>query len=260
MDKTGYIEITVKGAKGNMPLSPENYDIKEIIEILKSGENLLYPGDKKGRPLISYKMEAGSVKHVLKTSLQYVIGLNAVLGQIALSNNIDFLELPSADALEDIRVMAAKHNYEFIIQTSLPASNHLKIDSNTIFIRNKTLWADAEFYFYGSLVNAGGKREANIHLNTEEYGVLIIQIPKTFLEGYEENLLYKTFGVRVKGKQHIETGEVDKNNLEFLELINYHPIINEDYLDGLIKKATSRWSAIGDKDKWLNDTRGGYNA
>lgn len=47
MDKLGYIEIKISGSKGNLELSPDNYDIREIISILENAENLLYPNDKK---------------------------------------------------------------------------------------------------------------------------------------------------------------------------------------------------------------------
>ena len=70
MEHVGHIEIVVSGAKGNIPLSPDTYDIRDIMGILENAENLLFPGDKKNRPVISYKIEEGSVKHILKTSIQ----------------------------------------------------------------------------------------------------------------------------------------------------------------------------------------------
>lgn len=63
MEKTGYIEIRITGSKGNLELSPDTYDIREIISILENAENLLFPNDKKERPTISYKIEQGSVRH-----------------------------------------------------------------------------------------------------------------------------------------------------------------------------------------------------
>src|SRR5690349_21179530 len=98
MEKTGYIEIKITGSKGNLDLSPENYDIRDIISMLENAENLLYPGDKRDRPTISYKIENGSVKHVFKTPVQYIIGFNAIIGQVIQDQNIDFLDLNTAKA------------------------------------------------------------------------------------------------------------------------------------------------------------------
>ncbi|MFH1859777.1 MAG: hypothetical protein ABH870_01995 [bacterium] len=38
MEKLGYIEIKIVGLKGKMELTPDNYDIKEIISLLQNVE------------------------------------------------------------------------------------------------------------------------------------------------------------------------------------------------------------------------------
>lgn len=259
MDKLGFIEIRVSGFKGNIDLSPDNFDIREIIPILESAENLLYPGDKKDRPTISYKIEEGSVRHLFKTSIQYIIGFNAIVGQLSQVQNIDFLDLPTAKAFENIQQFATKTNYSFTIKTSLEKTNQLTIDKSTRFLRTEALWVDAEFYFYGKVTNAGGKDKANIHVVTEELGVVRIQTPISFLEKYEDNLLYKNFGVRAVGKQHSETGEVDTSNLKFVELLDYLPKYDEHYLTSLREKAKNSWLRGIDPDTWLREVRGGYD-
>ncbi|HNV95233.1 MAG TPA: hypothetical protein PKG63_02065 [Bacteroidales bacterium] len=260
MDRIGYIEIRIQGSKGNLDLSPENYDIREIISILENAENLLYPGDKRDRPTISYKIEEGSVKHILKTSIQYIIGFNAVIGQINQVQNIDFLDLSTAKAFENIQDIATKKNYVFSIKTSLDKSNEVRIDRTTRYYRTEAMWADAEFYFYGKVTNAGGKDKANIHIFTEELGTVRIQTPISFLEQYDENLLYKTFGIRAVGKQNSETGEIDVSTLKFIELVDYQPKYDELYLKALRDKAKKSWLGSINPDNWLKEIRGSYDA
>ncbi len=260
MDKIGFIEISITGSKGNLDLTPDNYDIREIVNILESAENLLYPGDKRDRPNISYKIEEGSVKHILKTSIQYIIGFNAIIGQVNHVQNIDFLDLNTARAFENIQDIALKKNYVFTIKTSLDQSNEIRIDKTTSYFRTAAIWADAEFYFYGKVTNAGGKDKANIHIYTEELGTVIIQTPISFLEHYNENLLYKTFGIRATGKQHSETGEIDTSTLTFIELVYYQPKYDEQYLKSLRDKAKKSWLGGINPDNWLKDIRGGYDA
>lgn len=260
MEKTGYIEIRITGTKGNLDLSPDNFDIREVIAVLENAENLINPGGKRDRPTISYQIEEGSVKHIFKTSLQYIIGFNAVIGQVNQVQNIDFLELSTAKAFENIQDIAARKNYIFLISTSIEKSNELRIDKTTLFRRTVTVWADAEFYFYGRVTNAGGKDKANIHIFTDEMGTVIIQTPITFLEKYEENLLYKTFGIRATGKQHSETGEIDPSTLKFIELVDYSPAYDEKYLQTLREKAKKSWLGGINPDEWLKGIRGGYEA
>ncbi|MNX85682.1 hypothetical protein D3C86_1175310 [compost metagenome] len=260
MEKTGHIEIRITGSKGNIELSPDNYDIREIITILENAENLLYPGDKKERPIISYNIEQGSVKHILKTSIQFIIGFNAIIGQVSNIQEIDFLDLQTAKAFENLQNIAIKKDYSFSIKTSLENSNEVKVDRTTRYIRTEAIWADAEFYFYGKITNAGGKDKANIHILTADFGTIRIQTPISFLEDYEENLLYKSLGIRALGKQHSSTGEIDTTTLKFLELVDYQPKYDDLYLKGLREKAKKSWLDSIDPDSWLKEIRGGYDA
>ncbi|MEO6850712.1 MAG: hypothetical protein ABI203_03400 [Mucilaginibacter sp.] len=259
MDKIGFIEIVITGSKGNLDLSPENYDIREIISILENAENLLYPGEKKDRPTISYNIEHGSVKHILKTSIQYIIGFNAVIGQINQTQDIDFLDLSTAKAFENIQHIATTKEYAFSIKTSVDGSNEVRIDRNTNYYRKEAIWTDAEFYFYGKITNAGGRDKANIHILTDEFGTLRIQTPIPFLAKRESNILYKELGIRALGKQHSETGEIDTTTLKFLELVDYQPKYDEEYLNTLIAKASQSWARINDKNAWLKEIRGSYD-
>ena len=260
MEKIGFIEIRITGSKGNLDLSPDNYDIREIIFILENAENLLYPGDKRDRPTISYQIEEGSLKHIIKTSIQHIIGFNAIIGQVSQVQNIDFLDLGTAKAFENIQENAIKRNYVFSIKTSLANTYEVRIDKTTKYYRTEAIWADAEFYFYGKVTNAGGKDKANIHVYTEEFGTLRIQTPISFLEKYDQNLLYKAFGIRATGKQHSETGEIDTSTLKFIELVDYQPTYDEQYLKSLRDKAKRSWLSNSDPDKWLKEIRGGYDA
>jgi hypothetical protein len=260
VEKIGFIEIRITGSKGNLDLSPDNYDIREIISILENAENLLYPGDKRDRPNISYKIEEGSVKHILKTSIQYIIGFNAIIGQINQVQNIDFLDLATAKAFENIQDIATKRNYVFSIKTSLDNTNEVRVDKTTRYYRTEAIWVDAEFYFYGKITNAGGKGKTNLHILTDE-GSYIVQTPISFFENLEENIIHKKpYGVRATGKQHSETGEIDTSTLKFIELVDYQPKYDELYLKALRDKAKKSWLGSIDPDKWLKEIRGGYDA
>lgn len=256
MERTGYIEIKVIGRKGNLAVSPDNYDIKDIIAVLQQAENLLFPGAKKERPVISYEIREGSVKHVLKTALQAVIGFNALLLSVQENNySIDFLETQTAKAFEFFQESAKKQGVQFEISTSLTKSGLIRVDQDTRFLRTEEIWVNAEFYFYGTVQDAGGKSEANIHLDTKEYGLLKITTDKKVLGEYEANPLYKPYGIRATGKQNSQTGEIDKTTLRLLEIIDYNRKYNDDYLSGLIQKATASWEGIGDADDWLSQMR-----
>lgn len=203
--------------------------------------------------------DLGSVVHLFKTNIQAVIGFSAILSQIQANESIDFLELKTARAIENIQNLSRQKNYEFQIKTSLNDDYELTINPSTKFFRTENIWADAEFYFYGILKDAGGKSVANIHLDTQDYGYLAIETGEEFLKEREGNLLYKKFGVRASGKQNIDTGEIDTKSLVLVELIDYRPKFDIEYLNSLIETAKNNWANI-DPEEWLVDLRGGYEA
>ncbi|MCL4483736.1 MAG: hypothetical protein M1445_14190, partial [Bacteroidetes bacterium] len=58
-----------------------------------------------------------------------IIGFNAVIGQINQIQNIDFLDLSTAKAFENIQDIAIKKNYSFGIKTSLDNSNEVVVNA-----------------------------------------------------------------------------------------------------------------------------------
>ena len=152
MNKFGYIELTISGNKGIIPINRDNYDIKNIISDIQNVENLLFPGDKKNRPPITYNIENGSVKHKFKVGIQYVLGFTAILTQILNSNSIDFLDTNTAKAVESFQKSAINKDLTINLKTSLAESPILKIDKSTNYYRSEAIWVDSEFYFYGKKI------------------------------------------------------------------------------------------------------------
>lgn len=253
------ISLRIIGKNGDESLSPANFDIGQIRFLLDEVENLLYPDRKKrkDRPTISYEMKEGSVINIFRTSMQSVLLFSAMLGVIEEENGyIDKLEVTSAQAIENLQSFALRHNYDIEIGTSDKPQRLFKITPTTHYIRRENIMVDIECYYYGTLTDAGGKDKANIHLDTKDAGSLTIRTDKKYLAEYQGNPLYKKFGVRVRAKKNIITGDIDKSTLVLVELLDYQPKFDEDYLQGLIRKATPKWKNV-DADEWLANIRGG---
>jgi len=255
INTTGYFEIIIKGKKGNIELTPDVYDIKELKALLEDVEKLI-PFDSKERPMITYEVEEGSVKNRFKTLFQYVVMLNALLGQINSDKSIDFLDTSTAKVIESFQKKAKEKDYQIEIKTSVEETNILKITKETNYYKSDDVWVDGEFYFYGNITNAGGKDKSNIHLYTKDLGTLIIKTPKDILKQFPENIIYKDFGLRATGKQNLNSGEIDKQSLSYLDLIEFNPKYNPDYLKTLRDKAKKSWVGKVNVDKWIDDVRG----
>jgi hypothetical protein len=251
--------VVVQGTKGGKPLMPEDYDIKALRGLLEEVEVLLFPNDRRERPVISYEVKEGSVRHIFRTGVQAIAQTGAVLGLVASGGTVDVLEPRTAKAIETMQRWARETDMAFTLRTSLPGSAELRIDRNTHYVRSEATSVEAEVYLYGRVVEAGGKGKPNIHLQVDGQGVFIIDAAEKFLAGLTDNILYHTMGVRVLGRQNLQTGELEKGSLKLIELIDYDQQYNEAYLKRLQAKASS-WIKDVDLDQYLNDVRGEYGA
>lgn len=258
MNALGEIEIRFEGRVGAQSLTPALVDVEEIREILGEAADLLFPTEKRSqRPVISYEISEGSVRHLFRTLMQTVIGFGAVIAQVAHERNIDFLHDKTAAAIESLQQIAREKDY---VITLFANQQSLRIDSTTHYERQQQVWVEAEFYLYGELTNAGGKNHPNIHLDTKEHGTLRIAVDKDYLKQGQKNLLYKKFGVRAVGRQNLKTFEMDPNSLHFVELLDHDSDYSQSYLDALIQRAAPAWAEVVNPDEWLEELRGGAHA
>ena len=120
--------------------------------------------------------------------------------------------------------------------------------------RTENLWVDAEVYYYGVLVDAGGKTKSNIHLDTKD-GLIKIDADKDILQKIKGNPLYRKFGVRAKAKQNIITGAIDSSSLKLIEMLEFEPKFDLAYLEKKIATSTPVWSGVN-VDEFLQEIRG----
>ncbi len=259
MELTGQFSVHIVGNYGNEPLSRSNFDISQLKELLGYVEDLVYFDKKTDRPMVTLEQRDGSVLNIFHTSKQKAAQLAAIFSLVLPSYSLDALEARTAKSIKDIQHFAAKHDYIIELETT-ESQIKISLNKDTVFQENEDIWVDAEAYFYGTLVDAGGKGVSNIHLDLGRgQGVLKIDAPKSLLMEIPENPLYKKYGVRVLTKQNVVTGELDMDHLTLIDLKGFEPKLDEDYLDALIQHSTPVWSGV-DADLYVHSIRnGGYN-
>lgn len=254
----GEITIRVSGKVDGAELTPDNFDIALLKSVLDETLAMLYPDNKRNRPLVTYEMRDGSVRNVFKTTIQKAAEFAAVLVMISANGgSIDGLEPGTARAIENYQEFARQSGLDLEISTSSsPKGTELLITPHTNYKRNADLWIDAELYLYGTLVDAGGKNKASIRLDTKD-GLYVIKTDRDYLSGITGNPLYREYGARVLARQNIATRAVDKQDMRLVGLIDYSPKYDAHYIDKLINEATPVWHGI-DADEYVHSVRGGY--
>lgn len=255
LQNKGQVTIHIDGKYGGEPLTPENYDVALMQNVLEYAIALLDLDRRKERPVTTFHVENGSVSNIFTTSKQKAVEFASVLALVVSSSSIDQLDSKTAVAFEGLQKFAIQNNFKVDISTSESKEYVVHITPTSYFKRTDNLWADAEVYYYGIIVDAGGKNKSNIHLDTKD-GLIMIDADKEILANISGNPLYRKFGVRAMAKQNITTGDIDRSSLKLIELLEFEPKFDIAYLERKIEASTPVWSGI-DADEFLHEIREG---
>lgn len=258
MQNNGQVIIHIEGKYGAEPLTPENYDITLMREVLDYAFDLLDLEKKKDRPVVTFHTTSGSVNNIFTVSKQKAVEFASIITLVLSSlQPLDDLDPRTAIAIEGLQKFAVQNNFSLGIHSSEANDKVLHITPDTDFRRTESLWVDAEVYYYGTLTDAGGKGKSNIHLDTKD-GLIKIDVDKEYLTNYHGNPLYRKFGVIATAKQNIMTGAIDNSTLKLKELFEFEPKFDLDYLKEKIAASTPIWSGV-DVDEYLHYIRGGQS-
>lgn len=244
----GEFEIKIEGIK------PEDFDISDLKSFLDNTEKLLYPNvPKKDREIISYSVVDGSVKNIFKTSIATIISVSSLLNEANNRNNINFLDIKQIEAISFFQNWSKKTGKKILLSNSFD-SKIFKITPETNYQKEEEQFFETSLYVYGVITELGGKTKSNIHLDTEEYGVLIIDTPEYEIKKIKENKVYKEVGIEILVQKNQKTKEIKDPN--FVKFLDYNNEFDDDFLNDYIEKATPKWKEVENIQEWLNDIRG----
>jgi len=258
MINEGQFIVHIEGKKGCVPLSPDNFDITMLHEILGYVKDLLKQEKGTDTPTVLSGIENGSVKGLFKTSKENAVKISAVLSMLAQTPMLDQFEPSTSRAFEGFQSFAVRYDVRVGLSTSVNPDKEVSISPTTNLHRTNDMWVDTEVYLYGKIMDAGGVTKTNVHLQTD-IGNVKIEASEEEIVSIKENPLYKMYGIRAKGKQNVITGEIDRRSLRFLNIIDYNPSYDEAYLNSKIEKATPTWRGI-DIKSFLHEIREGVYA
>jgi hypothetical protein len=259
MEASGYISLTITGKTAEGLLNPKDIDISETKELLADMEILFFPtkAEREERPKVSYEVKEGSVKNIFYLPLANVIMLSALITEVGKQGSPELLEPKAAAIFDKWQQKAYSTGRQFALSSSVAEDKPLlKIDKETSFVAPHTDWVNTSLYLYGKIYEEGGLNKVNLHILTDRYGKLPVKASEEQLTT-GENKLFKVYGLWVKGKQNIATGNL--KDIELIDFLTYNPDYNDAALQKLIKKASANWKKIKDKDSWLTEIRGTAN-
>jgi len=254
------IEIKLTGKRGADVLRPETVGAGYLIEALSLARELLDP-EKNEDPVITIHEGSLALRH------DYIPDNLSELAYVLERFNHDSLinAVPNKvrKALYGLRKLAARYGDSVIVSDQ--EKELLVITKDTEFIEDTNLWVDAEVYVRGTVTNAGGVSNPNLHIKTNDprFGTLLISATEAQLSEDDKNRLYKPVSLRISIKEHAKTGNFDLRTARLLDFIETKTVQANDvssYVDELIDRAKNSWESITDKEAWLGEIRGHENS
>lgn len=248
------ISFHIHGENKVGKISPDNFDISELKELLEIAERLTRT-TKKEDTITTYIAREGSLNAVFRTSAQKAAEVAAMLGMVVTTSSIDQIEIYDAQTIEKIQQFAISHHYTIEISAAEQAALHITPTTN--LTRSENIWVDGEDYIFGMVTDAGGSREdsTNLHFLPPKQKTLVIKADQKYLRSIAINPLYKEFYAHVTMRQNLITGEIDKKSYVLIELIERKKEYNEQEIKELIERSTKTWEGI-DADEYLKQIRG----
>jgi len=256
MENHGTIEVRVSNLDNT--LSPADIDIADVRDILFAVETFLFPNgiDKKNRPKISYAIEQGSIRHVFNLPISNVITFNGLITEINTRKQIDFLDQKQQDIIIAFQKKAKEQNIIFEINNSKNNGQIFVINAHSNYQRSQIDFYESVFIIYGVIYQLGGKKDPAIYIDTKEQGSVRIATTKEQLLA-SENKLYKTYGIRVKGKRKIVNREL--YDLIFIDFFNeYKPVFDRKLIDKITTEVKKDFDAISDIDDFFDNINQEY--
>lgn len=256
-----YIDIDISGKINGVEAKPDTMDIKYLHKVIECADMLMSEGgNRRADDIVTLQILEGSHNSRFYISqVQRFVQTSAVIYAIATSGNLDGISPKTKGAILGLQAEAKSLGVTIKLQSSSPEySEHpLIITPDTNLVALSDIWVDAEVYLYGTITNAGGKVSPNIHLMDDEGKTYTIHASEEYLKSKEENMLYRYYGVKVKCRQNISSWEIDRKGMQLLDIFEYSPKFDEDYLFRLSEQATARYSALGmSTEEILNEIRG----
>jgi hypothetical protein len=253
LENDSTIEIVIRGEVNGVKISPQAIDIIDLRLLLDDINQLVTGGaNPKERGRVTIEMKEGSFVGVVTAPPKIVATAKSEMAKVKRTGSVEGINLKRARVLNKWNEEAKRGDISFEIGLN-GGSNTFVIDRESSTEKPSDIWVQAELYLFGEITSSGGKTNPNYHLDTDEYGVVIISAPKEVLRDDTENRNYRKYLVRVLCEQNLATGEI--RNAEFKEWVDYFPEFNKDALDMAIQAGNENWKGVDSVD-YIRKLRG----
>ncbi len=246
-------EIIINGMVDGERISPTTIDISLFRDYISDISSLVKEPREKGQPeeKVFFEIEDGSLKVKLLASLMFLSAFSQDIMAINTSGTFNDVTEKRAKVFEKWQ-RNAKNNETLTFDFRHNGNSLFKLNKDSDYKTELNQYVEVEKILYGTITGIGGKKNPNIHLDTED-GSIIVYCSRDDLIN-QDNRLYKQAAVKVKVKQHISTLEY-YGEFQFIEFHPYSGQLKGKDLDNFINQHSKYWEDIPDSAEWQRKLR-----
>lgn len=256
--ETKPFELKLEGKLDNdLQISPETLGIEKFSQIFQRFKKLvelsLSVQDKRSiLEQVNFRYEHGSAILVSDIPQEAHIAIQAEVREIEAGHPINPAGAGIAAILLDLKNFTQELGGSAKITIGTEGESYLQLSEETEFEQLKNIFVSTELIVYGKLFSVGGKHP-NIHVATDDYGTLIIEVSEqqaTELAKY----LYQDIGLQISAEQNLLTYEIFSPS--FQNTMPYSRDLNEEGFKRDKELGTRIWAGI-DPVAWVREQREG---
>lgn len=232
----------------HVPLSLLRDFQKDVSDFLQGSKREVDPSN------VMISIESGSLQFVatgLLVATSLMTDIRAINSSQTLTS-IDPKRIAVITRWQKMAIQNPNRRYR-LFNHSLKLS--IDINSKTNFHELDEVWVSVEKYVFGRIVDMGGKKDANVHVELDNGKSLKIASSQKLLAVDEKNRLYRPALLHINAEENLITGEM--RNMNLIEFETHQPKFDQEEFDQLLVKGKKAWSDVQDVNEWIEFVRGG---
>ncbi len=240
-------------------LTLANVDLPTLRGFLEEVETLIQ-GNERTTTLANsrIKLESGSI--ILKVSMDAVLAANLErdLDKLSRTGDLDLIQPLRAEIIERWQART-RHSPACVYSVGGIGAEGGPVftvsDASQFAHRSENFWVATKRYLTGEIVDAGGKRDPNLHLVLPTGATERIFASQKQIHDKEENPLYRKITVYVQAEQHLSSKKL--RNIKLIRFVQ--PPVGDTHattLAELWQHAGRAWAEVPSATAWVERLRG----
>ena len=258
MNNRPKIEFVLRDKVDGVEITPATIGLSRFNEFNQQVEAFIAGSGHLKLDGVHPTVASGSYKLIVGLTLAVAAALEPDLRALQRQDGLGEIDARRADVVAKWQARAkGKPDVRYTIRPSGIQAGTIELSTATDYRAGEyDPWVKVEKYFFGTVLDMGGKKSANVHVQLEGTDqIMVAATSQDYLRQQKTNLLYHKVLVRIEAQQHHRTGQL--RNLRLISFEDYRPRFDEAALDRFADAGSSAWKDVASPGKWVTKLRGG---